>query len=97
MKNSIVNFVSPQVDDSKLWINQDAWISLSQPQKNTELDYKINFTGNGVYLFVIEGEVEVGGHTLGRRDAAGLWETEGFKISAKKDSFVLFLDIPMKW
>jgi len=97
LKNSIVNFVSPQLDESKLWINQDAWISLSQPQKNTELDYKINFKGNGVYLFVIEGEVEVDGQILGRRDAAGLWDTEKVNIKSKIDSFILLLDIPMKW
>lgn len=97
LKNSIVNFVSPQVDEAKLWINQDAWISLSKPLQNTEIEYSVNFAGNGVYLFVIEGELEVDGQTLERRDAIGIWDTEKLKIKALKDSFILFLDIPMKW
>ena len=66
-------------------------------QENIDVEYNIKLKGNGVYLFVIEGLIDIDGQTLGRRDAAGLWETETIKFKAKKDSFILLLDIPMKW
>jgi len=93
--DNIVNFVSPELEDSKLWINQDAWLSLSKPSKGTELVYRMNKSGNGLYLFVIGGTVEAGGYLLGPRDAVGVWETESVSIKTNKDSFLLLLDIPM--
>jgi len=57
--------------------------------------YHMNRKGNGLYLFVIGGEVEAGGQLLGRRDAAGMWECDEISIKATKDSFLLLLDIPM--
>ncbi len=95
LENNIVNFVSPVADETKLWINQDAWISLSRPLKGTELVYQLNKEGNGVYLFVIDGEVELGNQKLGPRDALGLWDTDSISIVAGKNSFLLLLDIPM--
>jgi redox-sensitive bicupin YhaK (pirin superfamily) len=93
--NNIVNFVSPVTDESKLWINQDAWLSLSRPLEGTELIYHVNKKGNGFYLFVINGEVEAEGHRLGHRDAIGLWDIDDISIKAEKDSYLLLLDIPM--
>ena len=93
--NNIVNFVSPETDEKKLWINQDAWISLSKPASGNELLYHMNREGNGLYLFVIGGEVMAGGQTLGRRDAAGIWDCDEISIIANEDSFLLLLDVPM--
>lgn len=95
LMNNIINFVAPVADVSKLWINQDAWISLSRPAEGTELVYHFNKPGNGVYLFVIEGEVESANQKLVSRDALGIWDTESISILAAKDSFLLLLDIPM--
>ena len=93
--NNIVNFVSPIADESKLWINQDAWLSLSKPSTGTGLVYQMNKSGNGLYLFVIGGEVEVAGQSLDLRDAVGVWDAEEISIKANKDSFLLLLDVPM--
>jgi len=95
LENSIETFVSPEHDESKLWINQDAWISLSRSQAGKELHYPIYKVGNGLYLFLISGEIEVEGLTLEPRDAAGFWDSDKISIKVKKDAFLLFLDIPM--
>jgi len=94
--NSIISFVTPEVKENKLWINQDAWLSLSKPVKGTELIYRVNMENNGLYLFVISGEVEVAGHTLGLRDAVGVWDSEAIPVKVSKDSFILLLDVPMR-
>lgn len=38
---------------------------------------------NGVYAFVIEGEAEIGGATLGRRDSIALEQEESIEIAAR--------------
>lgn len=51
--------VSPLEEDKGLWINQDARFSLTNLDKDQSLVYKNAFTGNGVFLVVIDGEVEI--------------------------------------
>ncbi len=51
--------------------------------------------GNGVYAFVIEGEVEIGEHVLGKRDALGITEIATFEITAHQDTQVLLIEVPM--
>lgn len=52
--------------------------------------------GNGAYVFVIEGLVEVDGEVLGRRDGMGGWDTDGFRIEASADAQVLVIEVPMR-
>lgn len=89
--------VSPETDDDAVWINQDAWFSLGRLTAGQETDYAIRKQGNGVYAFVIEGEVEIDGHTLGERDALGVSETDRIQIKAGKEAEVLLIDVPMGW
>ena len=55
----------------------------------------LNGRGNGVYLFVLEGRVEVGDATLGRRDGMGIWNTERFAVRAADEAQVLLIEVPM--
>jgi len=45
---------------------------------------------------VIEGSVEVNGHTLGRRDAVGIWEVDQLNIIASENADVLVVEVPMR-
>lgn len=93
-KNAIQTVVSPDQGDS-LWINQDAWFSLTNVEAGKSIKYEINKKGNGVYLFVIEGEVEVGNETIGKRDAIGISEIDQVNIEASVDSKLLIIEVPM--
>jgi redox-sensitive bicupin YhaK (pirin superfamily) len=87
--------VSPDEKEGGVWINQDARFSLSLLQAGKELEYSNTFKGNGVYLFVIDGEVEAAGQKLDKKDAAGISETDSFTIKANKDSKILAIEVPM--
>jgi quercetin 2,3-dioxygenase len=87
--------VSPDEKDGGLWINQDSVFSLSHLEGDNKLSYKNKFNGNGVYLFVIEGEVEVNGEKLGRRDAMEITEADEFDIKANENSDILAIEVPM--
>lgn len=87
--------VSPVEEDNALWINQDAKFSLANLDKDQSLEYKNAFKGNGIFLVVIEGEVEINGNLFSRRDAAAIENTDEFLIKATKDAQLLAIEIPM--
>jgi redox-sensitive bicupin YhaK (pirin superfamily) len=87
--------VSPREEDHALWINQDARFTLTNLEAGQSLTYQNAFKGNGVYLVVISGTVEIDGQQLNKRDAAGLSETEEFSIAAIDDAELLAIEIPM--
>ena len=97
-KNKFQIVVSPQEsNDGGVGINQDAWFSLGNLDLGTETTYEIKRPENGVYVFVLEGKIEINGQKLGRRDALGVSETEAIQIKASSDAEVLLMDIPMSF
>lgn len=49
----------------------------------------------GVYIFVIEGEVKVDDTVLSRRDGMGVYDTHSFELETLKDSHILLMEVPM--
>ena len=94
--NKFQTVVSPEkVNGSSLWINQDAWFSLGNLKKGFKADYAIKRKGNGVYAFVIEGDVTINGHQLNKRDGFGVTDVEHISLEADTDTEVLLMDVPM--
>lgn len=95
-KNKFLTIVSPdEKDDNAVWINQDAYFSITRSDAGTEISYDIKQKGNGVYIFVIEGDVTIYGNNLGRRDGIGIEEAEKVRIKSNSDSRLLAIEIPM--
>ena len=94
-KNQFTQVLSPNVDDQGVWIHQDAWFSIGSFEKGAATEYTFNKTGNGVYLFVLEGEVKVGDQELSKRDGYGIWDTSSFNLTASAESRVLLMEVPM--
>jgi len=95
-KNKIQTVASGFKYNGELYIHQDAALSLADPEKGKSISYPVSKKGNGVYVMVIEGEVEINGEKLSRRDAIGVSETDSFTISALENSRLLIVDVPMK-
>jgi redox-sensitive bicupin YhaK (pirin superfamily) len=93
-KNKFQTVVSPQKNDA-LWINQDAYFSLGQLDKSTTANYDIKHTGNGLYIFVLNGSVDLAGEKLGKRDAVGLEDLNSVEIKALENSELLLIEVPM--
>lgn len=87
--------VSPREEDQALWINQDARFSLSNLTAGKSIEYKSAFLGNGVFLVVVKGSVEIDGARLNKRDALGISETESFVIRATAEAELLAIEVPM--
>jgi len=92
--NQLQTVVSPD-DADALWINQNSWFSLANLDGGNSLDYSLHDPENGVYLFVIDGEVEIGETTLSKRDAIGIHETQKINLVSNQDAKLLFIEVPM--
>lgn len=93
--NKFQTVVSPEKGNGSLWINQDAWFSLGKLSKGTTAEYVLHNKTNGVYAFLIEGDVSMNDHQLNKRDGLGVWETDKLTISADSDAEVLLIEVPM--
>ena len=87
--------VSPREEDDALWINQDAVLSLTKLSSGTTLIYKNAFKGNGVYLVVINGSVQINNEIFNTRDAAGFSGTDNISIKALANCELLAIEVPM--
>lgn len=93
--NDFQQILSPNADDDGIWIHQDAWFSLANFDKDTSRYYQIKKSGNGVYVFVIKGSANIGDRQLGERDGLGIWDADGFELTATSDAQILLMDVPM--
>jgi hypothetical protein len=95
-KNEFAQILSPNKEDEGVWIHQDAWFYLSDFDKDFAKKLALKKEGNGFYIMNIEGEIEVNGEKLEKRDAIGIWETNELEIKANSDSRFLIMEIPME-
>lgn len=91
--NRFQTFVSPDKDG--LWLHQKAWFSRAALSSGTTLNYNMHDDKNGIYIFVIEGEITAADTNVHMRDALGVWDTSHMSIHAEKESDVLVIEIPM--
>lgn len=96
-ENKFYQILSPHPDDQGVWIHQDAWFHLGKFKEGTGDTYEVKKSGNGVYVFVIEGEVTVADEKLYKRDGLGLWDTTSFTVQARTPATVLLMEIPMQF
>lgn len=95
--NKFQLLVHPETENQALSIHQDAWISRINPQENSSNSYRLFKPGNGVYIFVIEGEISVQNQVLKKRDALTVEHSDTIEFTATKEADVLFIEVPMQW
>lgn len=93
--SSFQQILSPSKNDPGVWVHQDAWFHIGNLEAGCVESYKIKSPSNGVYAFVIEGEVTIQDQALGRRDGYGIWDIDQIQINATSDAKVLLMDVPM--
>jgi hypothetical protein len=94
-KNEPFQILSPNPHDQGVWIHQNAWLHILDFEEEKSVYYDLKAEGNGVYVFVIDGEVEIGEVILNKRDALGITETATFELIAHQDAKVLLIEVPM--
>lgn len=95
MNNNLLQVLSPNETDEGVWIHQDAWFSMGNLAKGFSTEYDVKNQLNGVYAFVLEGDVTINGEKLNRRDGLGITETDKLTITADSDTKLLLMEVPM--
>jgi len=96
-KNKWQQIIKPHndTDGEGIFIYQQAWFNLTDLDANTNITYTNKKQDNGAYVFVIDGDVEVAGEKLKRRDAMGITDYQNFEIKAHSNARILVMDVPM--
>jgi len=96
--NTFVTVVTPENrnDGHALWIHQQAFLSLGIFETGKQIDYSVNIPGNGLYVFVIEGQLKIDGKTLDPRDAMGITNFENLQIDILSEAKILLVEVPMQ-
>ena len=95
-KNTFSQVLSPNPSDQGVWIHQDAWFHIGEFDAGESACYELKKDGNGVYAFVLEGDVEIGDQALNTRDGYGIWNVDQFDFHSKTASRVLLMEVPMQ-
>ena len=96
MHNQLSVIIAPDTEATDtLWLHQNAWFSIGDFDKKTTVEYRLNNTKNGVYLFVIEGEVETAGEKLSKRDGIGISQVDKIGITTQPHTKILLMEVPM--
>lgn len=91
----LAEVISPMKENRGLWLHQQAWFSIGDFSKEQELTYTVHSHGNGLYLFVIKGEVIIDGTKLTARDGMGLYDTPLIACTVSANTRLLLMEVPM--
>jgi redox-sensitive bicupin YhaK (pirin superfamily) len=95
-QNKWQTVVSPMDKDGPgVKMNQQAWFSLLDLDAGKQLEYQTRDAKNGVYFFLLEGQMKLGDETLHSRDAIGIEDAANIKVAAQSDIRLLAIEVPM--
>ncbi len=94
-ENEFYQVLSPNAEDEGVWIHQKAWFHLGSFDTGIAANYSLKNKENGVYAFILEGQVEIEGQQLGPRDGFGIWDVDEINVNSKSDSRILLMEVPM--
>ncbi len=94
-KNQLQQIISPNPDDAGIWIHQNAWFYLADFDTDFSLSYSIKSKENGLYIFILNGQIQIIDLTLHSRDGLGIWDTDRIEIKVTANTSFLLMDIPM--
>ncbi len=94
-KNRFQLLVAPENSEETVLINQDAWFSLADIEAEKQVVYEKNDKKNGVYFFVIEGNVNIDGNAVKKRDGLGIVDGKTYPIVAQSKAQILAIEVPL--
>ncbi len=95
LHNNELRYIIAPDGSTPATINQDAWFALGTIDANKIIRYNFHNEENGVYLFLLEGEVRIGDITLFTRDGLGITDVDAIEIETIRGSRLLLIEIPL--
>ena len=95
LRNKLFQILSPNADDEGVWIHQNAWFHMGNLDEGFETTYQLKNKQNGVYTFILEGDLTIEGQELNKRDGFGVWDTDSIQIKTESKAKILLMEVPM--
>ena len=94
-KNNFLQILSPDPDDAGIWIHQDAWFHIADFDAGFNREYVLKNPENGLYIFVINGDLDVEGQKMETRDGLGIVGAKHVNIKADTKAEFLLMEVPV--
>ena len=94
-RNMLKTIVSNEEGQEHCWINQNARLSLGWFDAGATVEYTFNPLNKCVFVFVLEGSLQVAGNRLNRRDAIGTWDTGALQLHTEQESEFIVIEVPV--
>lgn len=94
--NQFYQILSPNKDDDGVWIHQNAYFHMGKFDGNTLANYSLKNPENGLYIFVIFGDLSVENQELISRDGMGIEDINNVNFTFKTNSHLLLMEVPLK-
>lgn len=95
-QNKLQLIVSPDASENSLKIFQQAWLSLCDLEANKQITYELHNSQSGLFIFVIEGELQSLNLQISKGDSLELSEINGpVQLKAVQNSQLLFIEVPL--
>ena len=92
--NEFTSVISGIKNKNTVYINQDAYFSLGRFNANKEVNYKLHDVKNGVFVFIIQGEINIENNVFKEGDAGEIKEINKINFITKRDSKLLIIEVP---
>ena len=94
--NEIKTLIQPTPAEGTLRLQQNAWFKMAKFDSDKETTITVEDPkNNGIYIFLLNGSIEVDGNSLQTRDAIGIWDTDKVSIKTNDKSEFLIIEVPM--
>ena len=80
-----------------LKIHQEAQISRIDLDEGSNFSYTLKSENHGVYVMVINGEINIAHENLSKRDAIGISQTKTINMNVKNTAELLLIEVPMQF
>jgi len=94
-RNQLKTIISYEEGLEHCWINQNSKLLLGYFDAGKNLDYSFNPVNKCLFIFLIEGSININGNNLPARDGLGIWDTDTINISCKAESQFLIIETPV--
>lgn len=94
-KNKLTTIISGEEGTEHCWINQNAKLSLGFYDQDQKVHYTFNPVNKCIFIFLIEGLVEVDGIALNIKDGLGIWDTDQITIHCLSKTEFLIIETPV--
>ena len=95
-KNEFIQLVSPDASEDSLQINQKSFIHRLVGEPNKDFEYVPKLKNSGLFIFIIEGQIQIDEEVLFKRDSLSIPIQNKFSFATLLESDILVIETLLK-